>query len=67
MKRNGDVKLAAVPPVGAGLLELTGVKRLFDIFDTTAEAVNSFHHLSTSALFPALVSPDPKRASERAA
>jgi anti-anti-sigma factor len=43
MKRNGDVKLAALPADPANSLELTGVTRLFDIYDTPAEAVDSFH------------------------
>jgi anti-anti-sigma factor len=42
MKRNGDVKLAAIPPGTAAILELTRVDRLFEAFDSTAEAVNSF-------------------------
>ena len=45
MKCNGDVKLAAVPHEAKAMLELTGVSRLFEIFDTTAEAVNSFHQV----------------------
>ena len=45
MKRNGDVKLAALPARAAATLELTGVHRLFESFDTTADAVASFHHL----------------------
>ncbi len=45
MKRNGDVKLAAVPTLAAVVLVSTGVARLFETFDTTAEAVNSFHQL----------------------
>jgi len=45
MKLNGDVKLAAVPPGPAAILELTGVNRLFEIFDITADAVKSFHDL----------------------
>ena len=45
MKFNGDVKLAAVPPGPAAILELTGVDRLFEIFDGTADAVQSFHYL----------------------
>ena len=45
MKRNGDVKLAALPPGARIVLEDTGTNRLFDIYDTTAEAVNSFHQL----------------------
>lgn len=45
MKRNGDIKLAALPRSAEGILARTGVGRLFDIYDTTAEAVNSFHSL----------------------
>ncbi|MGA9979495.1 MAG: STAS domain-containing protein [Candidatus Sulfotelmatobacter sp.] len=43
MKRNGDVKLASIPPGAAAILELTRVGRLFESFDNTADAVNSFH------------------------
>jgi anti-sigma B factor antagonist len=42
MKRNGDVKLSAIPPRAAAILELTRVNRLFEAFDHTADAVNSF-------------------------
>ena len=45
MKRNGDVKLAAVPPAAAIRLVSTGVAALFETFDSTEEAVNSFHQL----------------------
>jgi anti-anti-sigma factor len=47
MKRNGDVKLAAVPPGAAAILELTRVDRLFETFDNTADAVNSFRQFPT--------------------
>src|SRR5438128_2512962 len=43
MKRNGDVKLAAISPQVAVILELTRVDRLFEIFETCADAVESFH------------------------
>jgi len=43
IKRNGDVKLASIPSGAEAILELTGVNRLFEIFDTTAGAVHSFH------------------------
>jgi hypothetical protein len=43
MKRNGDVKLASVPPGAAAILELTRVGHLFEAFDNTADAVQSFH------------------------
>jgi anti-anti-sigma factor len=45
MMRNGDVKLAAVPQEARPILERTGLDRLFEIFDTNAEAVSSFSRL----------------------
>ena len=42
MKRNGDVKLAGVPAGAAAILEFTGIDRLFEVFDTSDEAVSSF-------------------------
>lgn len=42
MKRNGDVKLAALPADAKAVLESTGAARLFKIFDTVAEAIDSF-------------------------
>jgi anti-sigma B factor antagonist len=42
MKRDGDLKLAAVSPVLAVILELVRVDRLFEIFETAEEAVQSF-------------------------
>lgn len=45
MKRNGDVKLAALPSVAEATLEITGVNRLFEIFETVADAVSSFRQL----------------------
>lgn len=42
MKRDGDVKLAAVSASARETLEVTRVDRLFEIYDTEAEAVNSF-------------------------
>ncbi len=48
MKRNGDVKLASIPPAAAAILELTRVGRLFETFDSTADAVNSFDQFRTT-------------------
>ncbi len=45
IQHNGDVKLAALPPSAEALLEFTGVSRIFDIYDTAVEAVNSFNTL----------------------
>ena len=49
MKRNGDVKLAAVSPSVAVILELTRVDRLFEIYERVADAVESFHRFPVEA------------------
>jgi anti-sigma B factor antagonist len=45
MKRNGDLKLAAVPAGPRAVLEFTGVDRLFEIYDNASDAVQSFHQM----------------------
>ena len=67
MKRNGDVKLAAVGPAAARALESTGAKRLFEIFETTAIAAESFHRFALSSVTPAFLSEDSSCGSESAA
>ena len=42
MKRDGDVKLAAVSTSARETLELAHVDRLFEIYDSETDAVNSF-------------------------
>jgi anti-sigma B factor antagonist len=42
MKHDGDLKLAAVSPASAIILELMRVDRLFEVFDTPEEATRSF-------------------------
>jgi hypothetical protein len=49
MKRNGDVKLAAVGSACAVLFELMRVDRLFEIFDTAEAAVRSFQIFAPAA------------------
>jgi anti-anti-sigma regulatory factor len=46
MKRNGDARLAAVSPSAKLMLTLIGADRLFQIFSSSADAVNSFHQHS---------------------
>ena len=46
LKRNGDVKLVGIPLTADVILGSIGTNQLFEIFDTTAEAVNSFHRFS---------------------
>lgn len=45
MKRNGDVKLAALPRGAATIFGVTGVDRLFEVFETVDDAVGSFYRL----------------------
>lgn len=49
MRHNGDVKLAELPSGANAFLEITGVNRVFDMYATTAEAVDSFHPLPATA------------------
>ena len=42
LKQNGDVRLAAVPASLEGILEVTGAARLFAMFDSISEAIDSF-------------------------
>ena len=50
MKRNGDIKLAAIPSALAVILEITRVDRLFEIYENTSDAVESFERLPVHAL-----------------
>lgn len=51
MKRNGDARLSAVSPSAQIMLKSIGADRLFQIFASNADAVDSFHqptaHLGT--------------------
>src|SRR5271157_3675697 len=49
MKRNGDVKLAAVPPAAAAILRMTRVDGLFEVFDSSSDAIDSFYQFPASA------------------
>jgi len=50
MKRDGDVKLAAVSPQAAVILELTRTDRLFEIYDTSTDAARSFSGFLPNAM-----------------
>jgi anti-sigma B factor antagonist len=66
LKRNGDVKLAAIPAGATTILELSGIDRLFEIFDTNADAVNSFSRPPVDAASHPGVARTSHRASENA-
>jgi anti-anti-sigma regulatory factor len=42
LKRNGDVRLAGVSPAARAMLQDCGADRLFQIFDSKPEAIESF-------------------------
>lgn len=50
MKRDGDLKLAAISPQAAVILELMRVDRLFEIFHTPEEAVQSFQGIPAASV-----------------
>jgi anti-sigma B factor antagonist len=52
MKRDGDLKLAAVSPASATIMELMRVDRLFEVFETADEAVRSFQAVATPEVSP---------------
>lgn len=49
-KRDGDVKLASVSAQAAVVLELTRTDRLFEIYDTSSDAVRSFSSFLPNAV-----------------
>jgi anti-sigma B factor antagonist len=50
LKRDGDLKLAALSPEAEVILELMRVARVFEIFATSQEAVRSFNAIPTDAV-----------------
>ncbi len=48
MKHNGDVKLAALSANASNGSDISGINRLFDIYETTDEAVMGFHQFHKS-------------------
>ena len=64
MKRDGDLKLAAVSPASEAFLELMRVDRLFEIFDTAKEAVQSFDEFRSYAIPESELNHGPSRALE---
>jgi anti-anti-sigma factor len=52
MKRDGDLKLAALSPQAATVLELTRTDRLFEVYETSSDAVRSFTYVLPNAMRP---------------
>ncbi|MGA7521379.1 MAG: STAS domain-containing protein [Acidobacteriaceae bacterium] len=53
LRRNGDVRLAALPSSAEAAFAAAGLERLFDHYNTAAEAVASFHQGPLSSALPA--------------
>ena len=49
-KRDGDLKLATVSPAAGVVLELTRTDRLFEIYETSTDAVRSFSGFLPNAM-----------------
>ena len=49
-KRDGDLKLAALSAQASVVLELTRTERLFEIYDTSTDAVRSFSGFLPNAM-----------------
>jgi len=47
MKRDGDLKLAALSPEAAAILELMRVDRLFEVYGSADDAARSFHAVAS--------------------
>jgi anti-sigma B factor antagonist len=50
MKRDGDLKLAAMSPQSAVVLEMTRADRLFEMYETSTDAVRSFSRFLPGAM-----------------
>ncbi|MFB3916830.1 MAG: STAS domain-containing protein [Terriglobales bacterium] len=71
MKRDGDLKLAAVSPEAFVILELTRTDRFFEIYDSSSNAVKSFSRFLPEAMrhqpFGNFVAPAPAPRAQGAA
>jgi anti-anti-sigma factor len=52
LKRDGDLKLAALSPEAEVLLELMRVARVFETFESCEEAIRSFNAIPADAVSP---------------
>jgi anti-sigma B factor antagonist len=64
-RRDGDLKLAALSPQASVVLELTRTERLFEVYETSTDAVRSFSGFLPNAMRQQLLHRQP--ASRKAA
>lgn len=67
LKRNGDIRLAALQPASMAEIRSTGLDLLFQIFDTIEDALESFRMPRMSFIPPKQSAVNDRRASENAA
>ncbi len=67
MKRNGDIRLAALQPELKAEIESTGLDSLFQIFDSIEDALESFRKPRMNLILPEQSAASERRASENAA
>ena len=64
MKRNGDVRLAAMQPEARSILRSAGLDSIFQVFDSLGDAVESFRKPHISLLAPDLSTSTPAASSQ---
>ena len=67
LKRNGDIRLAALQPELRAEIESTGLASLFQIFDSIEDALESFQMPRRSFILSEQSAASNRRASENAA
>ena len=67
MKRNGDIRLAALQPALRTEMRSTGLESLFQIFESVEEALESFQMPGMNFILPDQSVANDQRASENAA
>ncbi len=67
MKRNGDIRLAALQPELLAEIQSTGLDSLFQIFDSVEDALESFRMPRMNFILPGKSAASDRRASENAA
>jgi len=67
MKRNGDIRLAALQPALRAEMRSTGLDSLFQIFESVEDALESFQMSRMNFILPEQSAANDRRASENAA
>jgi anti-anti-sigma factor len=66
IKRNGDVRLSSISESTRAFLDFTGLTGVFAIFETSAEAIDSFQPVNAIASLSASPSRESRKAAQSA-